>query len=210
MKIYFIRHGQTTANSSGTHQGWGPISLSELGFSQARAAHEYVGKIEFAKYYGSDLLRTRQTAELIFPEKFRAGEIIFDENLREFDTGAYYGKSSEEMHARFGDEYYRRRHVMDVGIYGMESSEHLKSRVARFMRRLEGDLDAFENERIAVVAHGGIIRTLTLLTSGVDATDLPAGAMRIVFDNCSVSIFNLDRERGWSIDALNLRPDKLS
>ena len=72
MKLYMIRHGQTTCNVAGKHQGWGPVSLSEKGFEQARKAKEYVRTVNYDKIFVSDLLRTRQTAEILFPEKYRA------------------------------------------------------------------------------------------------------------------------------------------
>jgi broad specificity phosphatase PhoE len=94
MKVYFIRHGQTTCNAAETHQGWGPISLSEKGFMQAAAIREYLEPINFDKIYASDLLRTRQTTEVLFPEEYRSGEINFDADIREIDTGALYGRLS--------------------------------------------------------------------------------------------------------------------
>lgn len=209
MKVYFIRHGQTTSNSAGTHQGWGPIGLSERGFAQAAAAHDYVGCYEFDKYYASDLLRTRQTAEVIFPEKFHAGEIVFDADLREIDTGAFYGRHPEDVYKQFGEEYRKRRFIMDMGPLGVEGSEHIKERVKRFRTRLEADCAEIGKGRIAVVAHGGIIRTFTMLTAGTPE-ELPAGIMRLEIKNCSVNVFEYTPEQGWMIGALNWRPELIA
>ncbi len=217
MKFYFIRHGQTTNNSSGTHQGWGPIRLSELGRQQAENARQKFENVVFDKYYCSDLLRTQQTAELIFPEIFHAGKFEFDDDLREIDTGAFFGRTADEMLQIYGEEYRRCRHEMDLGIYGMESSEHLKERVRNFKKRLENEATNWHSDekignlhkspKYAIVTHGGIIRTFLLLTSGLPKSmidTLPAGILKVNISNCSLSIFDFTPSKGWSIDSIGI------
>ena len=230
MKFYFIRHGQTTCNSTGVHQGWGPIRLSELGREQAINAREKVKNIEFDKYYCSDLMRTQQTAELIFPEIFHSGKFILNEDIREIDTGAYFGINPKELQKIYGEEYDRRRIKMDLGIYGMESSEHLKARVRHFKETLEAEANeaavesALEREikksesqkmlgnlhksaKYEIVTHGGVIRTFALLVLGLPekmVDSLPAGALNLNISNCSVSIFDFKPGKGWSIDAIGI------
>ena len=207
LKVYFIRHGQTTCNVGGVHQGWGPIRLTALGKEQAKRARDKLSGEIFEKYYCSDLLRTRQTAEIVFPEIYHGGEFIFDENLREIDTGAYFGRSPAELTSLYGAEYDRRRRIMDLGPYGAESSEHLKSRVRRFMKRLEADAETHRPEKLAVVTHGGIIRTFALLASGLPEElieRLPAGTLRLNIGNCTVSIFDYSKAKGWSIDSIGI------
>ena len=229
MKFYFIRHGQTTCNISGAHQGWGPIRLSELGREQAKAAHEKLKNISFAKYYCSDLLRTKQTAEIIFPEIYHSGKINFAGEIREVDTGACFGKTPKELTDMFGEEYIRRRQKMDYGIFGMESSDHLKARLDRFKKQLEAEAnelrfeseleqkiseteseqfaDLHKNTKYAIVTHGGVIKAFTLLVSGLPENviaALPAGTLNLNISNCSVNIFDYRPERGWSIDAIGI------
>lgn len=229
MKFYFIRHGQTTCNISGAHQGWGPIRLSECGREQAKAAHEKLKNISFTKYYCSDLLRTKQTAEIIFPEVFHSGKIVFDENIREVNTGACFGKTPNELVNMFGDEYIRRRQKMDYGIFGMESSDHLKARLERFKKQLESEaselefeselereiseseskksVDLHKSTKYAIIAHGGVIKTFILLVSGLPENviaSLPAGTLNLNIANCSVSILDYRPGKGWSIDAIGI------
>lgn len=132
-----IRHGQTVFNFDDRHQGWGPVSLSEKGFSQADNARKNVENIQFDKIYASDLLRTRQTAERIFPEKYRNGEIIFTEDLREIDTGVFYGKTFDEVYPRYGETYVDCRRRMDFGPLGGESSLTVVKRAALFLKKME-------------------------------------------------------------------------
>ena len=97
MKLYMIRHGQTTCNVAGKHQGWGPVSLSEKGFEQARKAKEYVRTVNYDKIFVSDLLRTRQTAEILFPEKYRAGDV---------PPPRYWGGEGARESFRFSSEFW--------------------------------------------------------------------------------------------------------
>ncbi|MCI8387970.1 MAG: histidine phosphatase family protein [Clostridiales bacterium] len=217
MKIYFIRHGQTVCNAAGTHQGWGPIGLSEKGFMQAAKAHEYLADVKFDKYHASDLLRTRQTAEVIFPDEYHEGRISFEEDIREIDTGAFFGKTADEMKALFGDEYMRRRLKMQYGIFGGEDVVHLCRRVGRFMKTLENEVielkesDSAVHKKIAVVAHGGIIRAFTSIVVAlegcrsldeIDYANLPYAPFNA--SNCSISSFDFKSGRGWYIDQLNI------
>ncbi len=206
MKFYFIRHGQTTCNASGVHQGWGPIRLSEIGRSQAAAAHERYAEVEFDKYFCSDILRTKQTAEIIFPEVYHSGGFVFDDDLREINTGAYFGRHPNELLELYGEEYGRRKSVMDLGIYGMESSDSIKARVRRFKARLEAEAQLETRERelkYAVVTHGGIIKAFTLITSGLPEETLdrlPAGILRMDIQNCSTTIFSFTQKHGWHLE----------
>ncbi|MBE6613626.1 MAG: histidine phosphatase family protein, partial [Ruminococcaceae bacterium] len=85
MKLYLIRHGQTTHNVTGQHQGWAPVRLTEAGMDMAREARKKLADIHFDRIHCSDLLRTRQTAELIFPDEYKSGAITFEANLREIN-----------------------------------------------------------------------------------------------------------------------------
>ena len=167
MKLYMIRHGQTTCNVAGKHQGWGPVSLSEKGFEQARKAKEYVRTVNYDKIFVSDLLRTRQTAEILFPEKYRAGELEFTEDLREIDTGVFFGRTLEDMYRLYGDVYLDCRKKMDYSALGGEGSLDVKRRVRRFMNHLEEMAHESRGElKIAAVAHGGVKQLLLTLKEG--------------------------------------------
>lgn len=202
MKFYFIRHGQTTCNAAGKHQGWGPIGLTDKGFAQAKAAREYISPIRFDRIYASDLLRTRQTAEVIFPDEYHSGKISFEAELREVDTGALYGMGYDDLYPIFGDEYARRRLELDCGPYGAESSQHLRARVGQFMKKLEALSESEPSlERIAIVAHGGIIRSALAIITG-QPEDVPVGRLPVQIDNCSVTVLEYANSR-WRIVQLN-------
>ena len=203
MKLYFIRHGQTTHNAAGRCQGWSPVRLSELGMEQARAAREYVGKILFDRIHCSDLLRTKQTCELIFPEAYKAKQILFEEDLREINNTIVAGRKSAEMIEIYGETYRQCPRNLDYSLYGGESSAHLRERVARFMDRVRAEAEAEGLETIAAVAHGGVIHAAFTNVCGAPP-EVSANQIPFIVDNCSVHVFEW-RQGKWWIKALNYR-----
>ena len=67
MKLYMIRHGQSTANAQHLHAGWAQIPLTDQGMEQARIAGRLLAGIQFDSIYVSDLLRAQQTLTAALP-----------------------------------------------------------------------------------------------------------------------------------------------
>jgi len=89
MELILIRHGQTTSNHAGIHQGWNNVSLSEQGKMQAEITAEFLKNFMLDKIYSSDLERTRETAGIVF--SYRKADIIYDTRLREINVGSLAG-----------------------------------------------------------------------------------------------------------------------
>src|SRR5574340_48950 len=89
--LYIVRHGQTEWNVKKLMQGHTDIPLNKEGETQAREMAKKLRRIHFAAAYSSDLLRAKQTAELITLEK----KIVVKTTkaLRERFYGRLEGKS---------------------------------------------------------------------------------------------------------------------
>jgi len=74
VNIYLLRHGEK--NKDGT-------ALSKNGIVQSKYLAKRLKDINFNKIYSSDLVRCKQTAEII--SKSHSTKIIFDESLREIE-----------------------------------------------------------------------------------------------------------------------------
>ena len=68
MKLFMIRHGQTTANETVTYAGQTDAKLTELGKQQAAAIAPVLEGIPFDKVYSSDLSRAYVTQQLALPD----------------------------------------------------------------------------------------------------------------------------------------------
>ena len=86
--IYLLRHGLDDEKYIG---GWSDVSLVRDGIKQVELVKDYVSNnIEFNKIISSDILRAKQTAEII--NKNFNKEIIYTDLLREQSKGDYNGK----------------------------------------------------------------------------------------------------------------------
>ncbi len=109
MKLYLVRHGQSTGNVGGTLMGQSDHPLTALGELQARAAAERLAPFGPMPVYHSDLPRAAATAAHIVAAwgACRRRSCSFaDPRLREISLGYYEGRSWEEFEA---DEAAHRR-----------------------------------------------------------------------------------------------------
>lgn len=67
--FYIVRHGETEWNVKGLVQGHTDIPLTKKGKRQARQLAKKLSRINFNAVFSSDLLRAKQTAQLIALEK---------------------------------------------------------------------------------------------------------------------------------------------
>ena len=90
-KIHLIRHGATDANYLGQYIGSKTdLPLSPEGFSELRLIKDDIEYPDIDVLYSSPLLRCRQTASLLYPEK----DIIPVPNFTEYDFGEFEGKTA--------------------------------------------------------------------------------------------------------------------
>ena len=75
MKLYLVRHGQSTGNIGGTLMGQSDHPLTPLGERQARAAAGRLAPLGPMPVYSSDLPRARATAEYVVGAWTAAGGV---------------------------------------------------------------------------------------------------------------------------------------
>jgi broad specificity phosphatase PhoE len=104
MKLYLVRHGQSTGNIGGTLMGQSDHRLTPLGEDQARAAAERLTPFGPMPIYASDLARARMTAEHIRSawcdaDRVVAPQLVLDARLREISLGDYEGRPWQDFEA---------------------------------------------------------------------------------------------------------------
>ncbi|GAA4759886.1 histidine phosphatase family protein [Citricoccus nitrophenolicus] len=94
MRLYLIRHGQTTSNVGRHLDTQEPgASLTDLGRQQAAAVPEALSGLEIEAIYASTLVRTQQTAEPLAREL--GLEVQIRDGLREVPAGGLEMKNDE-------------------------------------------------------------------------------------------------------------------
>ncbi|MGN0290579.1 MAG: histidine phosphatase family protein, partial [Lachnospiraceae bacterium] len=87
MNVYFLRHGETSANKEGRIQGRIDIPLNEYGIELARITRDGIEKegILFDIIYASPLSRAKETAEIV--RGSQKASIVLDDRIMEMAFG---------------------------------------------------------------------------------------------------------------------------
>ncbi len=152
MIIYFVRHGKTEHNINRLATGHIDVPLLEEGLKEAEKLTSEIPN-DFTEIYSSDLLRCKQTAEIL---NSKLGlKIVYDPRLRERDFGSLAGQPIETFSLDLREKDKNQKY--DYRPYGGESVEDVKTRVFSFIEDL---IKNKQNEKILVVTSGGVIRLL--------------------------------------------------
>ncbi|XP_059191061.1 probable fructose-2,6-bisphosphatase TIGAR A [Centropristis striata] len=98
--LTFVRHGETQYNKEGLLQGQAIDSpLSEAGLQQAEAAGRYLKDVKFTNVFVSDMLRARQTAEMIMKHNSSCSalQMSCDPLLKEKSFGVAEGGRVQDL-----------------------------------------------------------------------------------------------------------------
>jgi 2,3-bisphosphoglycerate-dependent phosphoglycerate mutase len=159
--FYFIRHGRTEMNRLGLLQGRGGHGLLPEGLRDAEtAAADLTGK-GVGAIVSSDQQRARETSELIHSRLALKESIRFTEELREMDYGEMSGRPEPEV-LQLCPLF---RKDATFVFPGGESFAGVQTRALAW---LQGATRRFRGETLAVVTHGGVLRTLFAALRGVE------------------------------------------
>lgn len=161
--FYIVRHGETDWNLKGFYQGQKDSLLTRKGIQQAKKVAQGLKYIKFDAAFSSDLLRAKQTAEIIALEH----EMIVETKkiLRERNYGRLEGTSIAKAQQELKDTFRKFAELSaDVRfktplIDGSESDEKIATRLATFIRETSV---AYPEKNVLVVCHGGIMRAFLI------------------------------------------------
>lgn len=149
--IFLIRHGRQCSKRCNVD-----VALDEVGRRQAVLAGERLQSYRLEKIYASELLRAKETAEIINQHLGLPYEVLPD--IQEIDFGGLTGKTDEEIRNIYG-VFRQERSLQREDIPYPEGGECGADVVRRVMPQLKRLCHEQEN-RIAVVTHGGVIRSV--------------------------------------------------
>ncbi|HEY3426968.1 MAG TPA: alpha-ribazole phosphatase [Negativicutes bacterium] len=186
-KLILVRHGQTVWNVEMKYQGHSDIALTEKGVQQAELVANRLANEKINAVYASDLSRAFQTAEKI-ARKFTL-PVTSLPDLREISFGKWEGLTYDGIYKEWPDVMNKLfTHPDEVQIPGGETFRQVKERASQAIEKL---VAKHPDETIAVVSHGGTIRTILCAILDIHLNHV----WNIVQDNTAVNIINYYSER---------------
>lgn len=150
MQILLIRHGESEADILKVHEGRADFELTDRGRKQVRVMAEKVKK-EFPPeiIYASTLKRAVETAKVL--SDVTGSPLQYEEELMEYNNGVQAGLDFEEAKKYPKPVYLHDRYE--------EGESHIEFRM-RIETIFSKILATSKHNRIAIVAHGGVINCL--------------------------------------------------
>ena len=186
MKLFLIRHGQSTANLVKAYAGQTDTPLTEQGRLEAEQIRPILAKFSFDRVYSSDLSRAIDTQRLALP----GVEGIRTPLLREYDVGKLVGIGFEEAVTKYGGEFRRKR---DYTPFGGENGQMVCQRAKDFLQLLEKD----PCEYVAAFSHNGFLNSMLNVVLKSDFDNTAVGSK-----NCAIHVYEFDGVR-WRLLAWN-------
>ena len=178
MKIYSTRHGQTSYNKQEIIMGTTDIDLDSTGEQQAKALAERIAELGTIDIIiASPMKRAQKTARAVAE---RCGlDIVTEERFREWDYGAYEGKS------RFTEGFADNK--VNFAVRMGKSGESLLQLTHRVYSALDDIIAEYSGRTVLLVTHGGVCRVIE--TSFNDMTNEQFSNW--FMDNCGLLEYNI-------------------
>ncbi len=214
--IYIVRHGEAEHNVK-FHEGFEPkleylALLTEKGKLQVYNLAKKLKKIHFDVVLSSDLLRAKQTAEILALERKLAVQTT--ERIRERSFSSYLKSRPEKTRDELEREMQNTLKEMDEKAKmtykhskDIESAEEGALRLITFLREIA---IAYPEKTILVINHGNLMRSLLTHLGWAKYDELPQGAVEntgyVVLESDGVDFFIKDirgankkanAKRGW-------------
>lgn len=169
MKLYFVRHGETSWNKLRKVQGRADIPLNEYGRYLARKTCEGLKDTKIDLAYTSPLIRAKETAQIVLGG--RKIPLIDEPLIQEMNFGAAEGICFKgEGKEPGGDEF--NKFFIDTANYqipeGGESIPELLKRVGGFLDTLYKN-EKLTNKSILISTHGAALKAMLNDIRGIDS-----------------------------------------
>lgn len=171
MNLYFVRHGESEANTRHViSNGRSTFGLTPRGRQQAEALADSLKSTPFAALYSSPILRARETADIL--SKAFGISYQVTEALREYDCGILEENDDEESwrsHRHYFEDWVLHNNYASKP-EGGECFLDIRERFVPFVENLIQSRSSKE-ENVLLVGHGGLfLLTLPLVLANIDSS----------------------------------------
>lgn len=197
LRLYLLRHGETTYSQTGEYCGELDPDLTPEGYEMATAFAKAYSSLKWETIYCSPMKRTVATAQ---PLCDAVGlEMKQRDGLKEIRYGAWEGKDSSWVKENYNDDYvnWLREPAWNPPTGG-ETAVEIASRASLVMAEIQG---THPDGNILVVSHKATLRIIICNLLGID---LGRYRDRIGFLAASLCVIKLD-QHGPLIETLGDR-----
>ncbi|MBE5940179.1 MAG: histidine phosphatase family protein [Lachnospiraceae bacterium] len=187
VKIYLIRHGRQESELCNVD-----VPLADAGRRQAELCGQRLKEYGIKRLYSSNLIRAVETAEII-NELLNVPYKRFDE-LEEMNFGFLTGLTDAQIKEQFGEFIAERKEMTsDLKFPGGECGQDVFDRAFPVIRDIAKEADSDNVESVAIVTHGGVIRSVLAGILGCGFEN------KLVFsrdlENCSLTQIDYDENK---------------
>lgn len=146
-RYFLLRHGQALSNVKNIISCWPEkkrFPLTKEGREQVKKAVKEIDGEKIDLIFSSDLLRTRQTAEIA--SKILKIKLRYDKRLREYNMGVFNGRLIDYYRKSFPDQLKRFYLKPEKG----ENYNEIEERMLSFVKDME---KKYKDKSILVVSH---------------------------------------------------------
>lgn len=164
MICYLIRHGKDDDTIRG---GWSSAPLTEQGVAQVEALAKrmaFAQDMKIAHVFSSDLLRARQTAEIISREI--ALPVTYLPQFREVNNGVLAGMENTEALVKFPGLFWNTLEWEETYPEG-ESPRAFFERISKAWYEFTGKIQGMDGN-VVLVTHGGVINVILHIVNGLE------------------------------------------
>ncbi|MEV4434390.1 histidine phosphatase family protein [Streptomyces sp. NPDC049585] len=192
--LILLRHGRSTANTSGVLAGWTPaVALDERGAAQAAALPQRLAGVPLAAAVTSPLQRCRETLAPLLAARPEL-PLHTDERIGECHYGDWSGRKLAEL---TGEPLWEvvQRHPSAAAFPGGETMRALQARAVDAVHEWNARMAAEhgENAVYLMCTHGDLIKAVVADALGLHLDHF----QRITADPCSLTAVRYTRLRPY-------------
>ena len=194
-RIILVRHGETVWNVEMKYQGQTDIELTANGREQAKKVAARLAKEKIDVVYASDLSRARVTAEEI--AKRQNLPVMIVPEFREISFGEWEGLTYNSINTKWPEQMNKFYTLADeLEIPGGETFRQVKERALAALKKI---VDSHPDKTLAIVSHGGTIRTILCAVMNIHLNHL----WTIQQFNTAVNIINYYNDDKVLVELVN-------
>lgn len=156
MKLYVLRHGQTSGNVAGVMSGHKEVYLTEKGREEARLVRDILPSKHIDLIIASPLMRTVETANIVSDGKI---PIIYDDRLKSRNHGEFAGMRRSDVDLK---EYWN--YNLNKQYKEAESIHEVYNRTCEMINLVK---EKYADKTVLFVTHSGICRAIYYYFNGI-------------------------------------------